>query len=278
MSRRILYLVVNSETMRPAALGDAGISGLATALTSRDYKLLVLPESSHDRALQELQQMLAASECDGCILRVVQEDQWNWSAIHETKRPILILGRVTNSCLPSLCYDSRGSMQHAVRHLIDRGHRQLGFLAGHANAENTDYVTGLWQAVSSDFGIDPTRWFNFAGERTEADAIASDWLAEDNGPTALICMHNRSAVGATNAILRRGLQLAGNCDLIVLGDIVLGGAISPWLYEPGTWYFDNDEERIGMCAAQKIMNLIEARESPGPFLITPKLRQVTQSL
>src|SRR5690242_10107383 len=50
-SRRILYLVVRSETSQPSVTGDAGISGLAYALTSRNYKLVVLAESSHERAL-----------------------------------------------------------------------------------------------------------------------------------------------------------------------------------------------------------------------------------
>lgn len=275
LSRRILYLLVSTETGQPSAQSDAGISGLATALTSQDYKLLVLPESSHDRALRELQQMLAASECDGCILRVVREDHWNWSAILEVKRPILILGRITTPCLPSVCYDSIGSMRLAVQRLVERGHRRIGFLSARVNMDNTDYIACLWQSISSEYGIDPTKWFDYAGERAEADVIAAQWLSEEKGPTAFVCVHKRAAVGVTNAIVRNGLTLADTHDLVVLGDIVLGDSISPWLYEPGTWYFDNDQEHIGTLAAQKMIRMIEEKVSTGSVHITPKLCQVS---
>ncbi len=274
-SRRIVYMAVRSETAQLSRPGDASISGLAFALTSQDYKLIVLTESSHDRALQELRQMLAANECDGCVLRIAHEEQWNWSALRDVKKPILILGRTSNLCLASLSYDSPGSIRMALRQLVERGHRRIGFLGAQAKTDNTDYIASLWKAVSPEFGIDPTQWFDDASERAEADAIAACWLAEKKGPTAVICLHKRAAVGATYAMLRNGLCIGNDCDLIVLGDIVLGDSPSPWLYEPGTWYFDKDQEYLGKLAAQKMIGLIEDKEALGHVHVLPRLCQVS---
>ena len=277
-SRSVLYMVVRSETGRNPELGDTVISGLAYALTSQNYKLIVLTESAHEGALQDLQQMLLASECDGCVLRVSEKETWDWSVIRDTKRPVLILGRGSNLCLPSLSYDALGSMRIALGRLADRGHRRIGFLGAHENIDNAEYAASLWHTVSREFGIDPIRWFDRASEREEANVIAGRWLAEEHGPTALICLHQRAAVGVTSTILRSGLQLGENFDLIVCGDMVAGGSISPWLYEPGTWYFENDPDQIGRLAAEQIIRLIEEKNSAGTCQILPKLRQVPASL
>ncbi|MDQ0393273.1 LacI family DNA-binding transcriptional regulator [Labrys monachus] len=102
-------------------------------------------------------------------------------------------------------------------HLIDRGHRRLGFVAGRPDAStNVDRWHGF-QARCAERGVAPpasTGGVAFSYEAGFAGAL--DLLNREEKPTALFCANDILAIGAMDAA-RRGLGLSIPADLSVIG-------------------------------------------------------------
>jgi DNA-binding LacI/PurR family transcriptional regulator len=72
--------------------------------------------------------------------------------------------------------------------------------------------------------------------------------------------------GVTSAAVRAGRQIGADFDLVASGSVGLR-----WLYEPGTWYFDMDHERMGRRAAAELTRLLDGYPSPGAIRVLPEL-------
>jgi signal transduction histidine kinase/DNA-binding LacI/PurR family transcriptional regulator/ActR/RegA family two-component response regulator len=137
----------------------------------------------------------------------------------------------------SVMMDDRGGMASAVDHLIDvHGHRRIGFIRGpltHAGAERR--LSGYTDSLARHgIPFDPTlvsapalRW-----SRTEAACATEALLDQTDRLDAIVAAADGLAVGALNALNRRGVQPPEDIALVGFDDDanVLQAAVS--LKEP----------------------------------------------
>jgi signal transduction histidine kinase/ActR/RegA family two-component response regulator len=133
--------------------------------------------------------------------------------------------------------DDRGGMASAVDHLIDvHGHRRIGFIRGpltHAGADRR--LAGYTDSLARHgIPFDPTlvsapalRW-----SRTEAAAATEALLDQTDRLDAIVAAADGLAVGALNALNRRGVQPPDDIALVGFDDdaTVLDATVS--LKEP----------------------------------------------
>lgn len=268
-SHQIVYVTLQAEVDQFDALGEQVIGGLARGLAENGYRLLLQVARTPEEMEQQLAGTIAAGACDGCVVRTFAEKPSSWDHLKRLERPVVVIGQCPDPELTSVAHDAPATVQAAVTHLRSRGHRRLGLLTVSSQGDYYRQIRTTWEALGPKLLEDWDRWTAPGIDRREVAELVETWLAEPDGPTAILCFNERATVGATEAVRRRGLTISDGFDLLVVGNVH-----SFWLYEPGTWVFPTDLRAIGRRAADELLHLLHGHPSPGPIRILPKLAQL----
>jgi LacI family transcriptional regulator len=117
----------------------------------------------------------------------------------------------------SLVPDEVGAGANAAQLLLDSGHRSIGVLAGTEGLASERRVRGVARTVESA-GL-PTPVVLRAGHAVEDGYTAArSLLGSDCPPSALVCTHERLALGALLAVADLGLSVPTDVSLVSLDD------------------------------------------------------------
>jgi DNA-binding LacI/PurR family transcriptional regulator len=139
--------------------------------------------------------------------------------------------------IDSVSMDNRQAGYLATRHLIDLGHRRIGYISGITpTVSRRDRLQGYYQALS-EMGIAVKESFVARGAPTlgSDDANASEHgrlaahglLGLDQGPTALVALNDMQALGACVAVRERGGLVPRDVSVVGIDDIVLASLVDP---------------------------------------------------
>jgi len=174
----------------------------------------------------------------------------------------------------SVVGDEAGGVRHAVEHLLELGHRRIGYLAQnwmvHAPSLRpriTAYREALLMA-----GIDADeRWLRVMEDQPPYRECGYDnmkrWLADDwdeMGCTALLAQNDDIAIGAMQALLEAGLRIPGDVSIIGFDGTDLGKYCLPHLTSVAL-----PLEEIGAQAMQLLLQSINGEPVPFSTLELP---------
>jgi LacI family transcriptional regulator len=170
-------------------------------------------------------------------------------------------------------YDHAGSDNErgvlmATRHLVDAGHRRIGFLGGRSGAVYDQRLRGYGKALeSAGILIDNQLVVASAPSRSGGREAMAAMLQLSPKPTAAVCYNDITAFGALTALGEQGLR-AGTDFALVGFDNVLDAAHS----NPPLSTVDIRPSELGEHAAAALMARIA---DPGikrqVYLAEPKL-------
>jgi LacI family transcriptional regulator len=136
----------------------------------------------------------------------------------------------------------------ATMHLLDAGHRRIGFINGEGWIEAAaERLKGYRQALSSrDIPFDPQLVREGDWQVSSGHAHAQALLALPEPPTALFCANDLMAVGAIEAVRERGLEIPRQVSVVGYDDQDIARYTQPPLttvllpnYEMGHWAAEN---------------------------------------
>jgi LacI family transcriptional regulator len=154
-------------------------------------------------------------------LLVIAPDLVNFGAVEvmSTIPTILVNCLDPNAGLTSLIADERSAGAAAVRVLMDAGHSRIGVVGGPPDAMPSRLrLQGIEEAAAAAERVAlsvQTAPSSDAGSGFEATRTL---LGAPNAPTALICIHERLAVGAVLAAASLGIRIPANLSVISLED------------------------------------------------------------
>jgi len=136
--------------------------------------------------------------------------------VGEGAKLVFVNGALHQLDVPSVGVDERVAGEIATRHLIDLGHRRIGFVAGLEHYLPTQMkATGRAQALRSA-GLDPDGLIAHADFSVEGGRRAvAELLARPEPPTGVICSSDLMALGALLEAASRGVKVPD--DLSVVG-------------------------------------------------------------
>src|SRR5919106_1404390 len=158
--------------------------------------------------------------------------------------------------------------EHATRHLIELGHRRIGFVAGPEHYLPTRQKAAGREVALREAGLDPDDLvacgaFDVAGGRS----ALSELLDRSDPPTAVICSSDVMAIGALQMAFERGLSVPR--DLSVVG---VDGIASEWT-QPLLTTIAQPIAEIADTAVDALRRLIDEPARPVPhFVFRPQLR------
>jgi NAD(P)-dependent dehydrogenase (short-subunit alcohol dehydrogenase family) len=158
----------------------------------------------------------------------------------------------------------------ATAHLLDRGHRRIGFVCAKPLLTLTQQrLRGYREALAeagAEYDADLLRLAPSFDEQTGRRAVR-DLLERADRPTAIFVASDRMAIGGYGAVSELGLRIPEDVALVGYDDIGPSAMLQPPLTTIRTAYHD-----FGRLAAQLLLDLIEGRlEAPQRVVIEPEL-------
>lgn len=118
-----------------------------------------------------------------------------------------------------------------TRHLIDLGHRHIGFIAGHPNNTASGERLNGFLAALEEAGIDPKSapveqgYFTYRSGLVAAQRL----LARDARPTAIFASNDDMAAAAVSVAHRQGLEVPGDLSIVGYDDTAPATTVWPEL-------------------------------------------------
>ncbi|PWD51200.1 LacI family transcriptional regulator [Serinibacter arcticus] len=108
----------------------------------------------------------------------------------------------------------------ATEHLLGLGHRRIGVIAGPSGARVArERVHGFRAACeSAGVAVDPRFVEHTGWDYASGLAVASEWLAGDDAPTAIFSACDLQALGVLEAARRAGVDVPGDLSVVAYDD------------------------------------------------------------
>ncbi len=227
---------------------------------SRDRGVQVLIGSLDEDPERErhLARALIDRQVDGLIIAPAGQDQSYLLSESRLGTKIVFLDREPRLfAADAVVSDHRGGAMAAVAHLLERGHRRIGYLGDSLSiATAAERFAGFERAIERH-GITPDSRLVAHGLRTidQAGAGAELMLGQPEPPTALFSSRNVVTIGTAKALHRLGL--ARTVALVGFDDFDLADML-----EPGISVVAQDTAGLGRLAADLLFGRLAGDDSP----------------
>jgi LacI family transcriptional regulator len=158
--------------------------------------------------------------------------------------------------------DNVGGARTAVEHLLERGHRRIGFVRDAPGIFTTaERLRGYRETLTqADLAAETSLVRLGAHDTDTAAAAVHELLSLPEPPTALFAGSNRIIVGVLRALARNGLSLA----LVGFDDVELGEMLAA----PVT-VVAYDAADLGRAAAELVARRLADDQSPPQRVVLP---------
>ena len=188
------------------------LAGMGQELGIAGYDLLVgdtMEEGGRHRALNRF---LDPSRADGIILLDGQVTEADLAALPAAPPLIMACEWIQGASMPRVVLDNAQGTEMAARHLLELGHRRIGWIGG---PESNVLHASRLEGVSRALGHQPR---GYAGDFTlQCGAqAAAQWLAEppETRPTGIVAFSDESAAGFMGVLQRQGVQIPAEVSIV----------------------------------------------------------------
>lgn len=221
-TRTLAFLVLDEHASFLAdPLTDLIMAGIGDLARERDYGILIQaskPSQDPDRLLAPVLE----SRVDGAFLLLSGDREIRVEHIRRlgevTDRFVVFDEPISDPKIMSVRAADRDGGRELAKHLIERGHRRIAFIAASAAwAVIEQRVLGLNDALR-EHGIEPDpelQVFEAGWKPATAIPIAERLLGRPDRPTAIMCATDLLALATVQTATRMGLKVPG--DLAVCG-------------------------------------------------------------
>lgn len=284
--RELLY-VPPGATKRTGAIGllvpelanpifPAFAQAMETQATKAGLATILCNIRSSTVAETEYVQMLLERRVEGMIF--ISSEAADLRADHshyarllaQGARLVFVNGVVDALEVPHVGVDERAAGQIATQHLLDLGHRRIGFVAGPERFLPTREKAAGRELALSAVGVTDDGLVAHADFGVEGGRVAMRKLLEKaQPPTAVICSSDLMAIGALQEATARGVRVPQDVSIVGFDGIEATG----WTEPPLTTV----EQPIADIARTAVATLRSLIAGPGGALpdvqYRPRLRQ-----
>jgi diguanylate cyclase (GGDEF)-like protein/PAS domain S-box-containing protein len=142
-------------------------------------------------------------------------------ALHEAGRPlVLITHEVDGLPVPTVTPDNAGGVLAAIDHLIDHGHRRIGYAAGGNTGMDGPARLRAYESGMTERGLRP-RPVLFPDESQDMAGYraAERLLAEPEPPTAIVAGTDATAIGALRRLHEAGVAVPDQVAVVGFDDL-----------------------------------------------------------
>ncbi|WP_426232058.1 LacI family DNA-binding transcriptional regulator [Pararhizobium sp. DWP3-4] len=234
------------------------LRGVQTILEAENYDVISINTDGLRDREQHFLEWLRQGRVDGVIGVFWTVRAPEFAPLIEAGLPIVRIESAKKTggslAIDDIYVDGRSAAHDVTRYLVEKGHRQIGMIAGHGGPESVrveGYRTAL-QAAGLDAQIVVDDVFTEEGGFRAALALLDGVLR----PTAIFAANDLMAIGAMQAIRERGLSIPHDIAVVGFDDISASKLVSPPLTTVAQF-----QSGIGMKAAEILMERLSGRKT-----------------
>jgi DNA-binding LacI/PurR family transcriptional regulator len=247
------------------------VQGIQDVLRQAGYSVSIA-YSNRDQSLAiEAINSFYSRQVDGIVILNSWLHTYNDPILTMQDRPFVFVNRLFNICIQNCVGpgDSYGA-QLATQHLVNLGHRRIGYINGLENwIEAQNRLSGYQEVlIKNGLPLDPTLlkqgdWGVDSGYRA-----AKEFMALKERPTAIFCANDIMALGAVYAIHDAGLKIPTDVAIVGYDDRDFASWIRPALTTIRMPSFE-----MGQAAARLLLQqlageeLEDATQIPGTLIV-----------
>jgi LacI family transcriptional regulator len=199
------------------------IDVMGSAAVAAGYHLLAFPTSSDQAELDAYQELVRTRRVDGIVLSATSENDSRVAYLSEVDFPFVAFGRAGAGWdYPWVDVDGRAGLGMAMDHLVQLGHRRIGFIAWPPGSLSGEYrYFGYIAALDrASLPVDPALVVRAEhAEPAGRHALASLLdLPAAQRPTAVVAISDLLAIGAMNEAQDRGLVVGRDLSIVGFDD------------------------------------------------------------
>jgi LacI family transcriptional regulator len=204
--------------------------GVEDEAYNNGYNLL-LCTSDEDLQKERLYlDIMLAESAAGVIISPGSEQENTIEPILKAGVPVVVVDRrVEGAAVDTVMVDNFESTRQAVGHLLDLGHRRIGFVGGPPQVTTARERRAGYERAYCDRGIeldpDLIKASNF--KLTGGYTATCELLENDDPPTALFTANCLTTLGALNRIHERGLAIPQEIAIVGFDDMPWATSLNP---------------------------------------------------
>lgn len=236
---------------------------LSTTHNDPDQEMAVI-ETFHQRRV------------DGILVASSRLSDIHRERLDSIQVPTVLINRQAESqhkMLHWVAVDDRKGAMLAVEHLLQLGHRSIGYIGvGSRPKSNRQRLEGYQKALAASGVLPQPEWVVLAsdGEAShEEDAAIGETLLPAllaAGVTAVFCYNDMVAIGALQACRKRGMTVPQELSIIGFDDIKMADYVTPTLTT-----IHQPKVRLGQLAMEMLLDLLNSR-SVRNHVLSPTLK------
>ncbi|UHA71821.1 LacI family DNA-binding transcriptional regulator [Paenibacillus sp. 481] len=236
------------------------LQGIETKLHEEGIQLAFIHTQAELESEAMRQALLQHRQLNGLIcIEGLNRPLYDW---FKQRVPLMIGIDVADPDIPVISYDRVNAARTAVQHLVDLGHRDIGFIGGEGllgQLEREKRFRGYKLAMEeAGLELHPAWIINAKWEADQSYELMLHLLrTNDNYPTAMFCASDMMAIAAMRAVTELGLSIPQDVAFIGIDDIDFAKYSSPQLSSIHIPKFE-----MGYAAAK---TLIDSMTNPFPF-------------
>ena len=190
--------------------------------------------------------------------------------IQKKKIPYVVVGRYPQFPeLHSVDIDTSFGTRLALKHLINLGHRRIGFICGPLDYTVTQYSIQAYQNILKEEGLSFDKRLVKEGKSTENGGYRKtlELLNLPKRPTAIFAANSSMSLGVTKAIKEKRLKIPDDMAVVGYDDFPFTSYLSPSLTT-----IAQPIEQLGKMAVRTLFKLISGKTNqPIQILLKPRL-------
>jgi len=225
----------------------------------------VLDETSRRLILSttptQFEDLVSSHVVDGILLLEVTTKDRQLATLEESDIPVVLIGDYKLKTRFSVFTpDYESAIRMSVEHLVDRGHREIGFLCGPPNRYKWKQNRRTFESMVEECNLEEVGSVVSPDyEELSGYHLLSEMIDQKQRlPTAYVSTSDFLASGFIRAAEEHGVPVPGQLSMVSYGDIPLAALTRPPLTSVGGHFVD-----VGARAAEVLFELIEGtRDEP----------------
>lgn len=248
--------------------------GVEDTAQSRDYSVFLYNTDENPVKQQRCLDVVVAQRVDGVIIAPYDSDAQNLAQLRKRNIPTVIIDRrIEGWDVDSVHGDSVSGAKTLVQHLISLGHERIAMISGPAKTSTAeDRVIGYCMALA-EAGITLDIRLIMRGEyrALSGEKLTRRVLDEGLDPTAIFAANNALAMGAVQALGKRGLRIPQDIALVCFDDLPNVSCLFPFLTVVVQPAYD-----MGVHAAKLLLSRLDGEVSLQPCHVVLPTRLIVR--
>jgi DNA-binding LacI/PurR family transcriptional regulator len=225
LGRTLTIGVVVSFLTRPQAAER--LRGVDVVLTDSEFDLVIYNVESVQKRDHYLGTLAQSQRTDGLLVMSLPPNTDALPMLGRAPVPVVFIDVHTPSvsALPRVIGDDVAGGALGARHLLDLGHREIGFIGDAVEdpfgfTSSRDREAGLTHELAAAGVEIPARWIGHGAHgRYEARDLARRMLEAEDRPTAIFTASDTQALGVIAAARELGLHVPDDLSVVGYDDI-----------------------------------------------------------